>query len=88
MSMFNNGLCKTLPDLYVHWSWQLEQMDDFKRAADIFRKGFQHIKQDEENVQYLKRKEELFQARVAANLYKKVLVSRVFKDLPFLIKLF
>ena len=37
--MSAQGVCTCLPNLYVHWAWELEQATNFKKAEQIFVQG-------------------------------------------------
>lgn len=68
--MFTNNICTKLPGLYTNWAWELEQIENYKKAELVFQKGLEKV-EDSEGKDSLEKKRSHFQSRVIKKLAEK-----------------
>ena len=69
--MHANKQCTNLPEFYVAWSWELEQVGKFKEAESTFRTGLEMLDRDDPKYATLEGKHKQFQARVMKKMMEK-----------------
>ena len=66
--MATNGLCVAVPDWYVAWAWELEQLGNYKKAEAVFVRALENVVENEEDRRRLDREHRLFQVGLGRNL--------------------
>ena len=69
--MHTENICQKVPKFYVEWAWELEQVNNFKKAEATFKLAYEVIGDQEENLDSLKAKHNQFQARVMKKMLEK-----------------
>ena len=61
--MYSEGVCDQVAKFYVEWAWELEQVNNFKKAEQTFNISMKKVT-DVEDQEILKNKHKQFQTRV------------------------
>lgn len=69
--MHSVEVCDRLAKFYIEWAWELEQVNNFKRAEQIFAIAEDKISSDSEERETLELKHKQFQARVMKKMLEK-----------------
>ena len=69
--MHTEKICQKVPKFYVEWAWELEQVNNFKKAETTFKLAYETIGDQEDNLDSLKAKHKQFQARVMKKMLEK-----------------
>ena len=63
--------CTKLAEFYLHWAWELEQVEKFKEAEMTFRTGLELLEKDDPRYDVMENKHRQFQARVMKRMVEK-----------------
>ena len=61
--MYSEGVCDQVAKFYIEWAWELEQVNNFKKAEQVFNNSMKKVT-DVEDQELLKSKHKQFQTRV------------------------
>ena len=69
--MHTERICEKVAKFYVEWAWELEQVNNFKKAEATFKLAYETISDTEGALDSLKIKHKQFQARVMKRMLEK-----------------
>ena len=58
--MYSEGVCDEVPKFYIEWAWELEQVNNFKKAEQTYKLSMEKISHTEHQ-DLLKTKHKQFQ---------------------------
>ena len=68
--MHTEGVCRKVSKFYIEWAWELEQVNNFKKAETTFKLAYDNV-ENPEDLEILKIKHKQFQARVMKKMLEK-----------------